>query len=109
MQNSFLNFFELKFEKYLLLYLITSFCKINNFFCTKISSKIIRNAIKIIGLHNYSPKYLKDAMNLVKQLKNKYPFKKIVGPNFDFSVQGVENAFKSLDSKKSLRPSIIPS
>ena len=73
------------------------------------SSKIIRNAIKIIGLHNYSPKYLKDAMNLVKQSKNKYPFKKLVGPNFDFSVQGVENAFKSLDSKKSLRPSIIPS
>jgi len=48
-------------------------------------------------------------MNLVKQSKNKYPFKKIVGPNFDFSVQGVENAFKSLYSKKSLRPSIIPS
>ena len=41
--------------------------------------------------------------------KNKYPFRKIVDPVFDFTKQGLEDAFNSLNSKKSLRPAIRPS
>lgn len=73
------------------------------------SSDIITKCLRIVGMHNYNPIHLKTAMDLVKQLKNKYPFKKLVGPTFDFSADGLENAFKSQDSKKSLIPSIIPS
>ena len=32
----------------------------------------------------------------------------MVGPIFDFSSDGVEKAFKALDSKQSIRPGIIP-
>ena len=34
---------------------------------------------------------------------------KIVGPIFDFTKQGLEDAFNSLNSKKALRPAIRPS
>ena len=47
-------------------------------------------------------------MHLILQLLF-YPFKKLVGPIFDFSAEGIENAFKSLDSKTSIRPGIHPS
>ena len=70
------------------------------------SSEIIRNAIQIIGLHNYSPEYLGKSLKLVSKTKSKIPYNKIVGPIFDLSKSDVENAFNSLDKKKSIRPGI---
>ena len=72
------------------------------------SSDIITKCLKIIGMHNYNPKHLKTAIELVLKTKEKYPYKKLVGPHFEFSARGLEDAFKSLDSKQSLRPAINP-
>ena len=44
---------------------------------------------------------------LVIESKKKFPYEKLVGPNFQLSVQGVEDALASLNSKKSIRPAII--
>ena len=72
------------------------------------SSAIITKCLKISGMHNYAPIHLKNAIELVQQSKEKYPYEKIVGPNFEFTKDGLEDAFNSLNSKKSLRPSITP-
>ena len=55
-----------------------------------------------------SVEIVSNEISLVKDTKNKYPFKKLVGPVFNLSVNGLENAFKALDSKKSIRPAIVP-
>ena len=72
------------------------------------SSDIITKCLKIVGMHNYHPTHLKTAIELVLKSRDKYPYKKLVGPSFDFSAEGLEDAFKSLDSKQSLRPAINP-
>ena len=72
------------------------------------SSTIITKCLNISGMHNYDPIHLKNAINLVRQSKNKYPYEKIVGPSFEFTKDGLEKAFNSLNSKESLRPAIIP-
>ena len=51
---------------------------------------------------------LKHSIELVLKTRSKYPFKKLVGPKYDLTKEGVENAFKSLESKESFRPAIIP-
>lgn len=72
------------------------------------SSLIITKCLNISGRHNYDAIHLKNAISLVLQSKNKYPYEKIVGPFFEFSKEGLEKAFNSLNLKKSLRPGIIP-
>jgi threonine dehydrogenase-like Zn-dependent dehydrogenase len=72
------------------------------------TSATIRKCLKISGMHNYGPIHLKNTINLIRQSKNKYPYEKIVGPTFEFSKDGLEKAFNSLNSKESLRPAIIP-
>ena len=71
------------------------------------SSDIITKCLKIVGMHNYHPEHLKTAIDLVLKTKNKYPYKKLVGPNFDFSAKGLEDAFKALDSKQSCSTCLI--
>ena len=73
------------------------------------SSEIITKCLQIFGCHNYDTIYLKQALDLVITSRNHYPFKKLVGPSFDFSPKGLENAFKSLESKTAIRPCIYPS
>ena len=72
------------------------------------TSTIITKCLNISGMHNYVPIHLKNAIELVQQSKEKYPYEKIVGPTFEFSKEGLEKAFNSLNSKESLRPAIIP-
>jgi putative phosphonate catabolism associated alcohol dehydrogenase len=72
------------------------------------TSAIITKCLNISGMHNYAPIHLKNAIELVQQSKEKYPYEKIVGPNFPFTKDGLEEAFNSLNSKESLRPSITP-
>jgi len=78
----------------------------NNF--TVDSSDIITKCLNISGRHNYDAIHLKNAINLVQKSKKRFPYEKIVGPIFEFSKEGLEDAFNSLNSKKSLRPAIIP-
>ena len=70
-------------------------------------SQIMLKCIEIYGMHNYHPDNLKKAIELVNNSKKKFPYEKLVGPNFQLSVQGVEDALASLNSKKSIRPAII--
>ena len=79
-----------------------------NSYITLDSSDIITKSLKIVGMHNYHPDHLKTAIELVMKTKDKYPYKKLVGPNFEFSTKGLEDAFKSLNSKQSLRPALSP-
>lgn len=72
------------------------------------SSDVITKCLHICGRHNYDATHLQNAIRLVLQSKSKYPYEKIVGPIFEFSKHGLENAFNSLNSKKSLRPAVIP-
>ena len=72
------------------------------------SSATITKCLTISGMHNYGPIHLKNAIDLVRQSKNKYPYEKIVGPTFEFTKEGLEKAFNSLNFKESLRPAIIP-
>jgi len=78
----------------------------NNF--TIDSSELITKCLEIFGRHNYAPSHLETAIKLVQNSKNKYPYSKLVGPDFEFSKDGVEMAFKSLENKESIRPKIIP-
>jgi len=70
--------------------------------------KIMTKCIQVFGMHNYHPKDLRKSLDLVNKCKEKYPFKKLVGPVFPFSPKGIEDAFASLDSKSSIRPAILP-
>ena len=70
-------------------------------------SQIMFKCIQIYGMHYYHPTNLKKAIELVNASKKKFPYEKLVGPNFQLSVQGVEDALASLNSKKSIRPAII--
>ena len=72
------------------------------------SSAILTKCLNISGMHNYAPIHLKNTIELVQQSKDQYPYEKIVGPIFEFSKDGLKQAFDSLNSKKSLRPAIIP-
>ena len=70
-------------------------------------SQIMLKCIEIYGMHNYHPTNLKKAIELVDDSKRKFPYEKLVGPSFQLSVKGVEDALASLNSKKSIRPAII--
>ena len=72
------------------------------------SFEITTKCLQLFGVHNYSPIHLEKTINLVQKAKDKYPFKKIVGPTFELSKEGVEAALKSQESRSSLRPAIIP-
>ncbi len=72
------------------------------------SSDIITKCLQLFGSHNYNHESLKHSIELIQKNKSKYPFKKLTGPKFDLTKEGVENAFKSLESKESFRPVIIP-
>lgn len=78
----------------------------NNF--TIDSSDIITKCLHIVGRHNYDAIHLKQAMDLVLRSKNRYPYKKLVGPIFKLSSNGLEEAFKNLECGKSIRPVIYP-
>ena len=72
------------------------------------SSEIITKCIQIIGMHNYKPEALDLAIKLMLKTQNKYPYKKLVGTQCNLTLDGIEDALKSFQSKKTTRPSIKP-
>jgi putative phosphonate catabolism associated alcohol dehydrogenase len=72
------------------------------------SSEIITKCIQIIGMHNYKPEALDLAIKLMLKTQNKYPYKKLVGIQYNLTLDGIEDALKSFQSKKTTRPSIKP-
>jgi len=72
------------------------------------SHDLATKCLQLYGIHNYVPVHLRDTLELVRRSKHKYPFKKLVGPNFQLSQQGVEDALRIQDSRGSLRPAVVP-
>jgi hypothetical protein len=64
--------------------------------------------LQLFGVHNYSPIHLGKTIKLIQKIRDKYPFKKLVGPTFELSKDGVEKALKAQKSCSALRPAIIP-
>ena len=72
------------------------------------SSEIITKCLTLVGMHNYKPESLDLAIKLVQKNKSKYPYKKLVGTQCSLSLDDVEDALKSFESRKTTRPSIKP-
>ena len=72
------------------------------------SSEIITKCITIIGMHNYKPESLDLAIKLVQKTRAKYPYKKLVGTQCGLTLDGIEDALRSFESRKTTRPSIKP-
>jgi len=68
---------------------------------------IVVNCLTMFGLHNYDAEHLGKALEFVRKTRDKYPFKKLVGPNFELSVSGVTKALEALERRESLRPAIV--
>jgi len=72
------------------------------------SFDILIKCLTIKGLHNYETKYLGQALDIVHKNRGKYPFKKLTGPKFPLTEEGVTEALLSLERKESIRPIIVP-
>ena len=72
------------------------------------SHDLTTKCLQLFGIHNYSPIHLEKTIRLMQKIKNKFPFKKLVGRTFEFSKEGLEDALKSHKSRNCLRPAIIP-
>jgi putative phosphonate catabolism associated alcohol dehydrogenase len=71
---------------------------------TLASHDIIAKCLTIKGLHNYESRYLGRAMDLVYRSRQRYPYRKLVGPQFPLTAEGVTAALESLDRHESIRP-----
>jgi putative phosphonate catabolism associated alcohol dehydrogenase len=69
---------------------------------------IITKCLTIIGLHNYDVRHLGLALDFVYNNRNKFPFKKLVGPKFPLTVDGVTRALNALERREATRPAIVP-
>ena len=72
------------------------------------SHDLTTKCLQLFGIHNYSPIHLEKTIKLMQKAREKYPFKKLVGPTFELSKEGVESALKAQKSRDALRPVIIP-
>ena len=71
------------------------------------ASDVVLKILTIIGLHNYEAKHLGWALDYVYTTRNKYPWKGMVSPFFPLTVDGVTEAFKSLQERRAVRPAIV--
>lgn len=69
---------------------------------------IITKCLTIAGLHNYDAKHLGLALELAYKSRNKYPYKKLAGPEFPLTVEGVTAALQALERREAIRPIVTP-
>ena len=72
------------------------------------SHDLIIKCLTVVGLHNYASIHLGQALDIVYKSRNKYPYKKLVGPRFPLTVEGVTAAMGSLEKRESIRPIVVP-
>lgn len=72
------------------------------------SHDMIIKCLTMMGLHNYDSRYLGQAMDLVYRSQQKYPYRKLAGPRFLLTVEGVTAALESLEKRESTRPIVVP-
>jgi putative phosphonate catabolism associated alcohol dehydrogenase len=68
------------------------------------SHDIVTKCLTVYGLHNYEPKHLWMALNLVLNTQETYPFSELTGPRFELTAEGVESAMLALEQRKGIRP-----
>ncbi len=69
---------------------------------------IITKCLTIVGLHNYAAEHLGSALDIIYKSRNKYPFKKLVGPRFPLTPEGVTAALEALERREAIRPIVAP-
>jgi len=69
---------------------------------------VITKCLTITGLHNYDARHLGLALDLVYKTRACYPFKKLVGPDFALTVEGVTGALEAMEKREAIRPVIVP-
>lgn len=67
---------------------------------------VLKKMLTIIGVHNYHPDNLGDALDFVQSNQSKYPFNSLVGNIYN--LKDIDVAFKYADSNKVVRVAIIP-
>ena len=72
------------------------------------SHDLTTKCLQLFGIHNYGPTHLEKTIKLMQKAQAKYPFKKLVGPTFELTKEGVEKALNAQKTRIALRPAIIP-
>jgi putative phosphonate catabolism associated alcohol dehydrogenase len=69
------------------------------------AEKIVRNLLSIHGIHNYTPKYLAEAIKFLVESYTKYPFEDLVGK--EFYLDETNEAFQYMVDSKAFRIAIV--
>jgi len=69
---------------------------------------VITKCLTIVGLHNYDARHLGLAIDFVYNNRDRYPFKKLTGPKFPLTVEGVTRALEALEKREAIRPAVVP-
>jgi len=72
------------------------------------SHDVISKCLTLLGLHNYEPRHLGMAIDLVHRSQDNYPFLDLAGPSFPLSAKGVTQAMMALERRESIRPIVQP-
>ena len=72
------------------------------------SHDVITKCLTIAGLHNYDSRYLGRALDLVYRSRHRYPYKRLAGPAFPLTAEGVTAALESLETHEGMRPIVKP-
>ncbi len=72
------------------------------------SHEIITRCLSFFGLHNYAPKHLGMAIDLVLRTQAQHPYQQLAGPRFPLTAEGVTEALLALEQKKAIRPIVVP-
>ena len=72
------------------------------------SHDVITKCLTLLGLHNYEPRHLGMALDLVYKNQQKHPFFELAGPRFPLTADGVTEAMGALHRKEGIRPIVEP-
>eukprot|EP01126_Amoeba_proteus_P041206 TRINITY_DN4422_c0_g1_i11.p1 TRINITY_DN4422_c0_g1~~TRINITY_DN4422_c0_g1_i11.p1 ORF type:complete len:208 (+),score=51.83 TRINITY_DN4422_c0_g1_i11:545-1168(+) len=71
------------------------------------AEQIIRKCLTIIGIHNYSPKNLSDAVRFMNDAGNEFPWEEMISPT-PFPLCELEWAIEVAKSQKFCRVCVVP-
>ena len=69
---------------------------------------VILRCATIVGKHNYESRHLMQVMEFAAKNRDKYPFRKLAGPEFPLTAKGVTDAIEALDRREAVRPIVLP-
>lgn len=65
----------------------------------------------LIGIHNYAPRHLEQAVQFLEKTINKYPYEEIMGPTYDLSdlSDAIQASIEKHYGRVLVKPSMINS